>query len=260
MQTSEKPLSGRRIVVTRAARQAASLSRKLQDLGATTIEIPTIEIKPPSGTDQIDNAIQNIRIYDWIIFTSVHGVESFIGRMAALQVHISILDDLKIAAIGSATSTALQQAGRKPDYVPAEFLSERIAIGLGEVRGKRVLLPRANIATKRLPLLLREQGAIVDEVTAYKTVLPLGLNSEKLKGAIETGVDIVTFTSPSTVHNFAHALGDEVGKLLSNVRVACIGPVTCEAARKIGIDVNVVASPHTIDALVEAIVDDIRNL
>jgi uroporphyrinogen III methyltransferase/synthase len=261
MQTTMKPLLGKRIVVTRAARQAAILSKKLQDLGATTLEIPTIEIKPPSSTDQIDHAIKNLGSYDWIIFTSVQGVESFMSRMAVLQTDLAVLDSVRVAAIGPATSAALEHLGRSPDYVPDEFLSERIARGLGDLQGKRILLPRADIASKKLPLLLRDRGATVVEVTAYRTASPDELNSEKLKMAFKAGVDIVTFTSPSTVCNFVQAFGDvEVGKYLNNVRVACIGPVTFEAAKKVGIDVNVVANPHTIDALVEAIVDDIGNL
>jgi len=262
MQTTKKPLLGKRIVVTRAARQAAILSKKLQDLGATTLEIPTIEIKPPSSTDPIDHAIRNLGNYDWIIFTSVHGVEWFMSRMAILKADLAVLDSVRVAAIGSATSATLEHFGRSPDYVPDEFLSERIVRGLGDLQGKKILLPRADIASKKLPLLLRDRGATVVEVTAYRTASPDELNSEKLRMTFRAGrVDIVTFTSPSTLCNFVQAFGDvDVGKYLNNVRVACIGPVTFEAAKQAGIDVNVVANPHTIDALVEAIVDDIRNL
>jgi len=259
MLTARKPLTGKKILVTRASEQAAGLSRKLQNLGATTIEIPTIEIAPPSNTDNLDNSISNLEDYDWIIFTSVHGVEFFLQRINALQTNVSVLDNVKIATIGSATSAALERAGRKPDYTPDEFLSEQIAAGLGNLRGKRILLPRANIASKRLPILLRERGATVDEVTAYRTVYPRELNAEELTKTVNAGIDIVTFTSPSTVNNFAQALGDKRGKVLSNLKVACIGPVTSEAARKAGISPKIVAKQHTIDALVEAIVDEIRN-
>ena len=259
-QTSIKSLTGRRILVTRATKQAASLSRKLQDLGATIIEIPTIEIKPPPSMEELDNAIKNLKNYDWIIFTSAHGVEFFIRRMVALQVDLSLLKGAKIATIGSTTSAALQRVGRSPDYVPDEFLSEQIALGLGDLRGKKILLPRADIASGRLPRLLRNRGGIVDEVAVYRTTIPKELNSEIVKAAFKVGVDVVTFTSPSTVNNFVQVLSNEVGKCLSNVRVACIGPVTFEAARKAGIEVHVVANPHTIDALVEAIQDDVGNL
>ena len=261
MQATTMPLSGKRILVTRSAGQAMSLSKKLRYLGAITIEIPTIEIRPPPDTDPIDDSIRNLSGYDWIIFTSVHAVEFFFRRMGILQVPVSALGLLRIAAIGSATSSAIERAGRKPDYVPSDFLSERIAIGLGELRGKRVLLPRADIASKNLPLLLRDKGASVDEIVAYETVPPRELNFDRLRVVLNSGVDIVTFTSPSTVRNFANAVGHaDVGRFLSNARVVCIGPVTAEAARDLGINVNVVARPHTIDALVEAIVSDIRNL
>lgn len=259
MRTTNKPLTGKRILVTRASEQAASLSRKLQNLGATTIEIPTIEIVPPSNTDDMDKSIRNLKDYDWIIFTSVHGVEFFLQRITALQTNVSVLDNVKIATIGSATSAALERAGRKPDYTPVEFLSEQIAAGLGNLRGKRILLPRADIASKILPILLRDRGAVADEVTAYRTVYPRALNAEKLAKTIRAGIDIVTFTSPSTVNNFARAVGDKGRKLLSNIKVACIGPVTFEAARNAGITSRIVAKQHTIDSLVEAIVDEIKN-
>ena len=131
MQATTMPLSGKRILVTRSAGQAMSLSKKLRYLGAITIEIPTIEIRPPPDFDPIDDSIRNLSGYDWIIFTSVHAVDFFFRRMGILQVPVSALGLLRIAAIGSATSSAIERAGRKPDYVPSDFLSERIAIGLG---------------------------------------------------------------------------------------------------------------------------------
>ena len=260
MQTATKPLSGKRILVTRPSGRIKSLSQKLRNLGATTIEIPTIKIEPPSDTIQIDNSIKNLSKYDWIIFTSVHGVEFFLQRMKALQTPMSSLNIVRIAAIGSATAGPLERVGRRPDYIPPEFLSEQIANGLGNLQGKRILLPRANIASKKLPLQLRDRGAQVEEIVAYRTVRPHELDHERLMSTIETGIDIVTFTSPSTVHHFAAALRHAKGKFLSNVRVACIGPVTSEAARKVGMKVHVVAKPHTIDALIEGIVNDVRNL
>ena len=261
MQLTTMPLSGLRVIVTRSADQAIFLSNKLRNLGATTIEIPMIEIVPPSDTDSMDSSIRNLSKYDWVIFTSVHGVEFFLQRMAILQIPISCLCSVRIAAIGSATSAAIQSIGRSPDYVPSRFLSENIAAGLDGLQGKRVLLPRADIASKKLPLLLRDKGASVDEVVAYRTVLPRELTRDRLKSVLKTGVDVIIFTSPSTVRNFANALGHaSVTKDLSNVRIACIGPVTAEAARQLGMAVDVVANPHTIDALVEVIVNDIRRL
>jgi uroporphyrinogen III methyltransferase/synthase len=257
MQMTTMPLSGKRIIVTRSADQAVILSRKLQNLGATTIEIPTIEITPPSNTDSLDNSIRNLGKYDWIIFTSAHGVESFLQRMAVLETPASSLSCVRIAAIGPTTSTAIQKTGRSPDYVPSKFLSENIATGLDGLRGKRVLLPRADIASRKLPMLLRDKGASVDEVVAYRTVVPRELNGGRLRMVLESGVDLVIFTSPSTVRNFADALLHvTVTKDLRDTQIACIGPVTAEAARQLGMDVDIVANPHTIDGLVEAIVND----
>ena len=258
MQITAKPLVGHRIVVTRSVSQAVDLSRKLQNLGATTIQIPTIQIEPPTDTAQIDESIRNLNKFDWIVFTSVNGVAFYLKRMAALQTPISAFRDVRIAAIGSATSTSLEHAGRMPDYVPSEFLSERIVIGLGNLQGKHVLLPRADIASEKLPDLLRQSGALVTEIIAYKTAAPK-LHSDHLRKAMQEA-DIATFTSPSTVRNLVAALGsEEAKKLFTNVTVACIGPVTFETARELGIDVKIVASPHTIDALVEAIVHDVSS-
>jgi uroporphyrinogen III methyltransferase/synthase len=255
------PLLGMRIMVTRPADQAVILSEKLRKLGAIAMEIPMIEITGPSDTDSIDSSIRNLSRYDWVIFTSVHGVEFFLRRMAVLHIPISRLSTVRIAAIGPATSAAVESTVRSPDYVPSKFLSESIAAGLGELHGKRVLLPRADIASKKLPMLLRDKGASVDEVVAYRTVVPRELDADRLKMLLASGVDLIIFTSPSTVRNFANALGEKnVTKDLSDVKIACIGPVTAAAARQLGMDVDVVASPHTIDGLVEVIVSDARNL
>jgi len=256
-----KPLAGKRIVVTRPKQQARALSEKLQELGAATVEIPSIEIMPPIGTDQLDAALRQLERYDWVVFTSVHGVEAVHSRLSALELPLSFPPKPMIAAIGPATATALRRAGRSPDYVPEEFLSEKIVHGLGEMRGKLVLLPRADIASKKLPILLRERGAVVDEISVYRTVVPSDLTSESVHALFQSGVNLVTFTSPSTVRSLARVVGtDQLRNLLKGVKVACIGPVTLEAAKELGIDVEVVAMTHTIDALVEAIVNEIGTV
>jgi len=254
MQMITMPLSGLRIMVTRSADQARILSTKLRSLGATTIEIPMIEVTSPSDTGPIDRSLRDLSKYDWVIFTSVHGVEFFLQRLTVLQIPFSSLSRVKIATIGPATSTAIQNIGRSPDYVPSEYLSENIAPGLGRLDGKRILLPRADIASEKITIQLREKGACVDEVVAYQTMVPRELNRDRLRTALESGVNVVTFTSPSTVRNFANALGRAgVSEYLNNVKIACIGPVTAEAAKQLGMVVSIIANPHTIDALVEAI-------
>jgi uroporphyrinogen III methyltransferase/synthase len=207
----------------------------------------------------LDQALQKLNEYDWVIFTSVHGVRFFMERMANLKIPLKAMKQVMLAAIGPATASELERAAKKPEFVPNEFLSENIVDGLGNVNGKRILLPRADIASKKLPQLLRSRGAFVEEVVAYQTVIPPDLTPERVNSIFMRGIDLVTFTSPSTVHNLAQVIGDDkLAQVLSNVKVACIGPVTVQATRELGIGVNIVAGIHTVDALVEAIVDEIR--
>ena len=235
MQASLKPLNGMRIVITRAESEAPSLAEKLRELGAKTLVLPTIAILPPESTDELDRVIREVGEFDWVVFTSVNGVRFFHERAKTLNVSFDRLNLVKVAAIGPATADALERLGRKPDYVPDEYLSEEIAHGLGDVRGKRILLPRADIASKKLPSLLMQRGAFVDEVVAYRTVIPDDLTPNRLKQIFAGGVDMITFTSPSTVRNFARAVGaTELERLLKSVKVACIGPVTVEACEGIG--------------------------
>jgi len=254
-------LAGVRILVTRPEAENHLLSERLRALGAVTVELSAIAIAPPQSTERLDRSIMGLAEYDWVIFTSVHGVQFFCERMTALGEPTSKLGKSKVACIGPATASALERLGEKPDFVPNEFLSERIAQGLGDLNGKRVLLPRADIASQNLPELLREHGAVVEEVVAYKTVIPDNLSLDRLQLILERGVDVVTFTSPSTVRNLAYVARDRgLATLLKGVRVACIGPVTAEATKELGIHVDIVASNHTIDDLVEAIVNEIGNV
>ena len=163
METSSlKCLEGVKILITRPEKQNFLLSAKLHNLGATTIELPTIMILPPHSTDRLDRSILRILHYDWVIFTSVHGVRFFSQRLEALGESSDKLKQVKVAAIGPVTAAALKRLGKEPDYVPTQYLSEKIAVGLGDVKGKRILLPRADIAAKNLPELLRQRGAKVE--------------------------------------------------------------------------------------------------
>ena len=262
MQTSRlRPLSGMRILITRPKHQAEEFSDRLRALGAIPVELPTIEIQPLTNTEQLDLAVRKLKNYRWVVFTSVHGVQSLLDRMAALGVPASDLNYVSVAAIGSATATAFKKIGIRPDYVPDEFLSEKIALGLGDVSGQRFLLPRADVASKKLPDLLRKRGALVDEVVAYRTVVPDDLTSETVHSIFGNGVDLVTFTSPSTIQNLAQVLGQEDLKmLLRKTRVACIGPVTVQAAKELGLGVDIVAMTHTVEALAESIVNEIGTV
>jgi uroporphyrinogen-III synthase len=259
--TSLKPLSGMRILVTRPIQQSQNLSEKLRQLGASPVELPTIEIAPIENADSLDRALRRLGEYDWVIFTSAHGVNFVLKRMSELRIEYKALQKVKVATIGPATASALDQVGRRPDFIPAEYLSEKIAQGLGEVNGKRILLLRADISSNILPAQLGERGALVDNVVAYRTIIPRNLTPERLRSVFDGGVDLVTFTSPSTVRNLAQVLeAGELGRFLRNAKVACIGPVTVEAVKEMGIHVDIVARHHTVDSLVEAIVDEIRTV
>jgi len=256
--TTQKPLSGLRILVTRPAEQAQTLSDRLSRLGASTIEAPTIKIVPTEDNEALDKAVRCVTLYDWVIFTSVHSVHFFVERMQALNVPRDLLENVRVAAIGPSTASALEHTIKIPDYVPKQYLSEKILEGLGDVNGKRMLLPRADIAAKTLPAALRARGALVDEITVYRTIVPPALTSERLNAILASGLDLVTFTSPSTVRNLAEVLGRrDLERFLRKVKVACIGPVTEKAANELGIAVDIVAKAHTIDSLVEAILDEI---
>jgi uroporphyrinogen III methyltransferase/synthase len=258
---SLKPLSGLKVLVTRPIGQAQRLSEKLRELGATTIELPTIEVVPAQNNDALDQALRRLGEYHWVIFTSVHGVRFFMKRMAGLKISPTVMKEVMLAAIGPATASELERTVKKPEFVPNEYLSEKIADGLGNVKGRRILLPRADIASKNLPELLRSREALVEEVVSYRTIIPPDLTPERVNSIFMRGIDLVTFTSPSAVHNLAQVLGDDrLGQILSNVKVACIGPVTVQATKELGIGVNIVAGIHTVDALVEAIVDEIRTV
>lgn len=255
-------LQGKRILITRAKEQASVLSEMLRALGAKPIELPTITITPLEDYSPLDRAIQLIVTsqYDWVIFTSVNGVQFFFERFAALGYDARLLSRVKIAAIGPATAKAIEQNGLKIDYMPTRYLAEEIAIGIGDVRGQRILLPRADIARKQLAKALRAKGALVDEVPVYCT-RPAGSKATELKDLIcNDQIDLITFTSASTVRNFAQLLdGLDLTQALKKVKVACIGPVTAEAAKELGIEVQIVAEEHTIAGLVKAIIEEVRG-
>ena len=250
-----RPLFGKRVLVTRARPQASALSQRLQELGAEPVEFPTIAIAPPSDWSNLDQALDKLATYDWVIFTSANGVEAVVERLRALGSDLRLLGGPHVAAIGPATAQALQGQGVRVDFVPSVYVAEEIAAGIGDVRGQRVLLPRADKARPALAQGLRQKGALVDEVVAYRTT---AASSGDLQAILGNGkIDIVTFTSSSTVKNLATALGgrpQELGQALSGMLVACIGPVTASTAQELGIRVDVVAREHTIQGLVDAIV------
>ncbi|MEP6963748.1 MAG: uroporphyrinogen-III synthase, partial [Acidobacteriota bacterium] len=244
------PLFGQRIVVTRDRRQSRDLAEPLEELGAEVVALPVIEICPPADRGPLDGAVANLDSYDWIIFTSVNGVRSFV---AALDASAGDLRKVraKIAAIGPATRDAVEALHLKVDKMPAEYVAESLveAFADEDLAGKRVLLPRAAVARDVVPVELGKRGALVDVVDAYRTEAPLDIEG-RAKDVLKRGADWITFTSSSTVRNFVEAVG---APALEWVRVASIGPVTSATARELGLTVTVEANPHTVAGLVDAI-------
>lgn len=247
------PLFGKRILVTRAQHQASQLSGLLLRRGAVPIEIPAIEIQPLPVHDGFDQAILNLQNYHWIIFTSTNGVEAFFHRLYALNLDARWLANIRIGAIGSATASALEHRGLRADCTPKEYTSQGLVAELQhqDMAGRRVLLPRADIAGKELTRGLTRLGAEVHEITAYRTI-PNTRGISQAKQMILAGeIDIIAFTSSSTVTNLVAAL-DKEREALNKIIVACIGPRTRATATESGLRVDIVARKHTMTGLLEA--------
>jgi uroporphyrinogen III methyltransferase/synthase len=250
-----KPLFGRRIVVTRPVRQAGELAERLEDLGAEIVLLPAIEIAAPESYEPLDAALRRPADFDWLLFTSVNGVAAFFERLLALDLDIRAWHGCRVAAIGTQTAAALHQHAVRVDLVPSDFRAEGLLealLALG-VEGKRFLLPRAAGARDILPVELRARGGVVTEVTAYRSVP--ARQDEHSRDALfaSGGVDLLTFTSSSTVHHFAALCGDRLGEILARAQVACIGPITAATARSYGMTIAVEPKVYTIPAFVEAI-------
>ncbi len=254
-----RPLFGKRIVVTRAREQASGFLKRLTELGAEGIEFPTIAIAPPESWDPLDEAIRSLEAYHWAVFTSVNGVKSFLGRLAAAGKDLRDLKGLKIAAIGPGTAEGWESRGIRPDLVPGEYRAEALVefFRTRDPQGMKILVPRAAKAREVLPRELEKMGARVDVVPAYQTVRP-EQDSEAVRQALQAGrIDLVTFTSSSTVENFLSMFGGrapEIVEALGAVPIACIGPITADTARRNGLQVTLVPEDYTIEALTEAVV------
>ncbi|KUK41005.1 MAG: Uroporphyrinogen-III methylase and Uroporphyrinogen-III synthase, partial [Clostridia bacterium 62_21] len=251
-----KPLFGKKVLITRTREQAGALAKAIAALGGEPWEFPTIQVLPPADWTPVDLAIERLGAYDWIVFTSVNGVRFFFGRLKEHDKDVRALGRARIGAIGPKTQAALERYGLRVDAVPELYRAEEVAAALREriLPGAKVLLPRADIARKFLAEALAELGAEVTEVAVYRTV-PVAKDAAPVRRALEKGeIDVVTFTSSSTVRNFVSLVGPaEAAALLGGCVVASIGPVTSSTARAYGIQVDVEAGRYTVDGLVEAI-------
>lgn len=259
----ENQLQNVRVLVGRARHQASALSAELRAYGANVMEIPFIEIRKPRSYRTLDMALLNLRNYDWIILTSVNGVNAFWTRLRELGLNKKSLRHTKIAAIGPSTKKALEDHGVHVNVMPSEYVAEAVAKALrNKVNGKRVLLTRAKVARDVIPDELRKAGAVVDVVEAYETAVPPG-SSKRLRALLadpRRRPRVITFTSSSTVKNFFALLGanpeakSKRNQRCEGIRFASIGPVTSATLRQMGCEVHIEAKKYTIPGLVHAIV------
>jgi uroporphyrinogen-III synthase len=251
---SSFPLAGRRVLVTRALHQAGKLSDGLRALGAEAVEVPVLEICPPVSFGPLDAAIRQFNQYDWVIFTSANTVHSLVERVAASGVVLGSMAGLKVAAVGESTAAAARDEGFQVTFVPVKYVAEGLIEGWpGELSGQRILLARAAIARDVLPDALREAGARVDVVDAYRNVLPEAA-PELVKRAMSEGLDAATFTSSSSVTHLAEAAQlAGIAWPFSGVPAVSIGPITSQTLRELGWEPAVEANPSDIPGLVVAV-------
>ncbi|MBF0235317.1 MAG: uroporphyrinogen-III C-methyltransferase, partial [Desulfamplus sp.] len=264
MQWFEKrPFHGKRIVVTRARAQSSGLIATLTELGATCIEIPTIKVVPPSDNTPLEKAIANIKNYDWIVFTSVNGVKFFFDTLFKIGRDVRDMGHLKCACIGPVTKEELFTHGIVSDILPESYRAESVVQAFSDIdiSGKNILLPRAKEARSVLPEELTKMGAVLDEVTAYVTEQVSDEKDKLIELLQKGGIDMITFTSSSTVKNFKSLLPDDkFGQLMKNVKVASIGPITSDTAQEEGMQPDIVATDYTIPGLVKAMVEYYNNV
>ena len=245
-----------KVLITRPRKQSAGFGAALQMAGFEPVYFPVIEIRPVDDLSALDAALAEIGQYEWVVFTSVNGVEIVFDRIPAGTGVVHLSPSVKFAAVGKKTAEALRLRGIEPFFVPDEFTGDAMLPGLGDLRGKKVLLLRAEIARKALPDAIRVAGGVAHEIAIYHT-LPAEVDAEGLS-ALKAGVDWLTFTSPSTALNFAQVCrqnGLDPLNLPGSPQIVCIGPVTERAARDEGFAVDVVAVEYTTDGLIKAIAD-----
>lgn len=241
-----------RVLVTRSRDQAEAFVEALERIGAEPIFFPTIAIQMVDDSSALDEALSRLDRYTWLIFTSANAADAIVRRLNSLG--ISWPENLRVAAIGPKTAARLEERGITIDFIPEQYIAEAILPGLGDLSNHRLLLPLADIAHDKLPAAIEAAGGMPHVITAYHTVLaepgPDGIT------ALQAGVDVITFTSGSTVRNFftlAQNAGLDPLNLPASPKIACIGPKTAQTAQRLGLDVEMVANPHTTDGLIQAI-------
>ena len=258
-----RPLFGKTIIVTRSRDQASAFSDQLIELGANVLEYPTINITDPDDFGPLDKELENLDSTDWLIFTSVNGVDAFFNRIFELGHDVRDLKGVKICSIGPSTTERIKGFHVSIDCQPPKYVAESVVEALKkveEIKGKRFLMPRTDIARSYIPEELEKLGAEVSDIIAYKTVLATDGDNIVLDKLKDGEVDIVTFTSASTVKNFVKIIGeDNLSAFKNNVQFASIGPITNESAKEMDIDISIKAEEYSIPGLVQAIVEKVQQ-
>jgi uroporphyrinogen III methyltransferase/synthase len=257
-------LRDRTVLVTRAAAQSAEFAAELERYGARIVACPTIEIAEPESFAPLDEAIEHLYGYDWLVFNSTNSVDFFMRRLEAGGHDASVLDDINVCAVGAATADRLRDARVHVDVVPGQFKAEGVFDALANYLGGRerfdrlnFLIPRAAVARDYLPRALEAAGARADTVAAYRTVAPQTTDRARVEALLVGGaVDCITFTSSSTVANFAQLFDTrDLGALLKDIRVACIGDITARTAADYNLTTDIQPAEFTTAALARAIAD-----
>lgn len=253
------PLFGKRILITRPEGQSVAMAQALRDVGADPLELPTVQIIPPSDPARLAHHVTRAGSYDWAVFTSVNGVEAFFEVIRRERLDARVLGGVKVATIGPATRDALARFGVRADVMPDEYRGEAVAAIIAEnepkLAGKRILIARAEVAREVMPERLRALGAEVDVVPAYRTIAAPTERFQAIRALLEKrAIDVVAFTSSSTVERLVEGLGDGASDLLRSTQIAAIGPITADTAARLGLPAQVVAAEYTAPGLVSALV------
>jgi len=248
------PLAGRRVLVTRAAKQSGKLSEGLRSLGAIPVEVPVLEIRPPASFAPLDAALQRLNIYDWLILTSTNAVHVLAERASCAGISLQASAPAQVAVVGSSTAAEVEKLGLKVDLIPAQFVAESLIAELeGKVAGNRILLVRAAVARDILPDALRAAGATVDIADAYQNALPESAAAQ-LRAAMQQGIDAATFTSSSSAAHLAEAAKQAgIAFPFAGVPAVSIGPITSQTLRELNWPPAAEASPSDIPGLIAAV-------
>jgi len=255
---SKRPLHGRRVLITRARHQVDPFRRELVDLGASVVEIPTLQVQPMPIDDRVRKAIADLEKTALVIFASANAVDIFFQMLLTSGGDARAFHGSKLCAIGYETAESLERHGLRPELITSEYTAEGLAKALEgwEMQGMHVLVPRAEVARDALPSLLANRGAEVEILPVYQAMCPPEAGEALLRLFNNEGVDVITFTSSSTVYNFVRAFPeDRLPAVLGDAEIACMGPVTADTARKLGLTVSIIAREYTTHGLVQAIAE-----